>query len=182
MRNVESKIQEEWRDIPNYEGNYKVSNMGRIQSYIYYNSKTISKRTRILKPFPGRGGYLRVCLTNKEGDKKFFLIHRIVMLAFYGYSDLQVNHINGVKTDNRFSNLEYVTQSDNMKHAYRIGLEKPCDNGFKRKISVYKDDKIINTFNSIRDMCRNLNLDRRSVKKVLCGNYKHHHNFTFKLL
>lgn len=54
---------------------------------------------------------------------KTVYVHQLVLRAFLGYSDLQVNHIDGIKTNNHISNLEYVTQSENMKHAFRIGLK-----------------------------------------------------------
>lgn len=164
-------MKEIWKDIPGYEGSYKISNLGKVQSHIYYNGRTLSDRARILKPFLSKG-YLRVCLTNNDGYRKYLCVHRMVMLAFHGNSDLQVNHINGVKTDNRLSNLEYVTRSENMKHAYRIGLEKPVDNGFRKRIRIINCDEP-KTFPSIRELCRVMKLDRRSVIRHLSGHPWH---------
>ena len=147
--------EEIWVDIPNYQGFYKISNYGRVYSIIS------NKMIRFDRVF----GYEQVALY-KNGAMKRFKVHRLVMLAFVGESLLQVNHINGIKHDNRLSNLEYVTQSENMLHAYRIGLEKPCDNGFKKKVRIIKNDDC-RVFDSIRALCRYLGWDRRNVQKAL---------------
>ena len=103
-----------WKDIPNYEGHYQASNLGRVKSF------KLGKE-RILKPRLDRHGYYHVVFS-KSGKVKKNKIHRIVMLAFVGESDLQVNHINGIKTDNRLENLEYCTPSENVRHAFDTGL------------------------------------------------------------
>jgi len=106
-----------WKDIPNYEGVYQVSNIGRVKSLK-------SGEEKLLKPQKHRDGYMQVGLY-KEGVGKLFKVHRLVMLAFVSESDLQVNHINGIKTDNHLENLEYCTGSQNIKHAFNTGLHVP---------------------------------------------------------
>jgi len=105
-----------WKDVPEYEGLYRVSNLGRVKSLKW-------GKERVLKPKEDRGGYVYVGLY-KEGVEKKFSVHRLVMLAFVGESGLQVNHINGLKTDNQLENLEYCTGSENMIHAFKNGLKK----------------------------------------------------------
>lgn len=102
-----------WKDIPRYEGIYQVSNLGRVKSLKF-------GRNRILRASTTKKGYhrLNLCLNNQ---KKAYA-HRLVMLAFSGESDLQVNHINGIKTDNRLENLEYCTPGENARHAHSMGL------------------------------------------------------------
>ena len=104
---------EVWKEVPNYK-DYYVSNIGRVRSEKY-------KIPKILKSYKMRG-YLVLNLSNK-GIIKSKQVHRLVMLAFVGESELQVNHINGIKDDNRLENLEYCTASENIKHAYRTGLK-----------------------------------------------------------
>lgn len=97
-------------DYPNYE----VSNLGNVR-----NRKT----GRVLRPGRQKDGYLLVGLC-KDGKEKKFLVHRLVATAFISNPDnkLQVNHINGNKTDNRVENLEWNTDSENQKHSIRTGL------------------------------------------------------------
>ena len=106
------------RDIPGYEGLYKVSEDGSI----FCCSKN-GKPEKIKKTSINRGGYEVVGLW-KNGKSKTVTVHSLVALAFigkreYGY---QINHKNGVKTDNNVMNLEYVTASENTKHAWDNGL------------------------------------------------------------
>ena len=96
-----------WRYIKGFEGLYEVSESGHVR-----NSRT----ERVLKPYPFSNGYLGVQL----GRGNVNLVHRLVAAAFInGDASLQVNHRNGVRTDNRAENLEWVTCSDNHRHSYR---------------------------------------------------------------
>ena len=156
-----------------YEGRYQVSNLGRIQSFVH-------SKAHILKQYDRRG-YLAVTLVDSNHKIGYLAVHRLVIVTFKGHlkGKNQVNHKNGVKTDNRIDNLEWVTGSENMIHAYKHGLEKPCDNGLKKQVLLLKNGKVIKEFISIHDMCRKMNLDRRSVLRVIKGEYSHHHGFTF---
>lgn len=103
-----------WKDVPGYEGHYQVSNLGSVRSLWF-------GKERVLRLLLNRGGYYYVGL-QKGGARKANKVHRLVMIAFVGESDLDVNHKNGVKTDNRLENLEYCTRAENNQHAYDTGL------------------------------------------------------------
>ena len=106
-------MKEVFKKIPNHE-KYEVSNFGRVKSY------NRGSDGFILKPQPHKKGYLQVTLSKR----KRFYVHRLVMLIFIGESDLQVNHIDCDKTNNRLDNLEYVTCKENIRHAIENGKFK----------------------------------------------------------
>jgi hypothetical protein len=114
---------ENWKDIPDYEGLYKVSDLGNVKSLI---------SNRLLKPSPDRFGYVRFnAIKNKKS--KTLRIHRLVMELFKPISTvMQVNHIDGNKLNNRLDNLEWCTDSENKKHAYKTGLMLPGNQYSKR--------------------------------------------------
>ena len=106
---------EEWRSVVGWEGIYSVSNLGRV--------KTLKQRPKIIKPEILIDGYSRVAFYSKNTRIRK-LVHNIVAEAFIGIKPegFQCNHKDGIKTNNRPFNLEYITQLENMRHAYRNGL------------------------------------------------------------
>lgn len=82
---------------------------------------------KTLKQFVGRDGYMKVGLMKKDRGTTNMLVHRLFMCLFYpvdGMEDLQVNHIDGIKTNNVKENLEWVTCKQNISHAWKNGLSK----------------------------------------------------------
>jgi len=131
-----SKVQdlegEIWIDIKDYESVYAISNKGRIKSLTrkkednnYYVKRIIHEK--IIKTFLLNSGYLKVNL-KLPGQKKGknCLVHRLVAKTFLLNADNkeQVNHINGIKTDNHVDNLEWCDNTYNQLHAYKLGLSK----------------------------------------------------------
>lgn len=113
-----------WRDIVDYGGKYQVSNFARVRSL--YRGKT-----RLIKPDIIHTGYLRVTLY-KDGKTKNHYVHVLVAQAFIPNPEgkRQVNHIDGNKTNNRVENLEWLTPSENIQHAFETGLSKSgCEHG-----------------------------------------------------
>ena len=108
---------ENWAIIKDFE-NYAVSDHGRVKRLAGYQAR----QERIRKPSPIPSGYMQVNLC-RDGKHIQRYIHRLVAEAFLGLRpDQQVNHKNGNKHDNRLENLECVTQSENILHAYANGL------------------------------------------------------------
>jgi len=106
------------KKIPGFDNRYFVDSNGFIYSKNYKNTG----KTKKIKPSLDSCGYFRTMLKSNSGKYKTIKVHRIVALAFFGFSELQVNHKDGIKTNNSVSNLEYVTISQNIKHAYKNGL------------------------------------------------------------
>lgn len=133
-------MREEWRDVPNYEGLYQVSNLGRLKS-LDRMVKTVGggmqpKKGMVLKLRKNRGGYL-FYLFSKDGNRSSKTIHRIVMEVFTMKSDLQVNHIDGDKLNNCLYNLEYCTCEENMIHR-----ETTLKGKSKYGVTFHKRDQI----------------------------------------
>lgn len=112
---------EEWRKLDGWP--YEVSDHGRVRRAEPASGVAVGQ---ILLTRPDRLGYLRVGLRRRGERQRPHLVHRLVAEAFVGErpSDRHfINHKNGIKSDNRPENLEWVTQSENQFHAYGMGLQ-----------------------------------------------------------
>lgn len=107
---------EQWRDVVGFEGQYQVSDVGRLRNV---------RSGRHLKGSPNGGGYVIVQLTPERGKCRALYLHRLVCAAFQGpprSPDLVVNHLNGIKLDCRAGNLAWCTRAENNAHAAKLGL------------------------------------------------------------
>lgn len=123
---------EVWKDIKGYEGVYQVSNYGNLRSL----TRTIDDKNGKIKIIKGKSlkasttsyGYKSVVFRNGL-NKENLRVHRLVAQAFIENKDNKpyVNHLDGNKANNRVDNLEWCTNSENMKHAFGTGLKEPSN-------------------------------------------------------
>lgn len=126
---------EQWKEIVGTNGRYFVSNYGRIKSIGGKKGKTEYK---IMKQSTINSGYKTIKLF-VNGKHETFLVHRLVAIAFLGeHPGLDINHKNGIKTDNRLNNIEWCTRKENMEHCSRMGLRKDI-----HKVIALKNGKAV---------------------------------------
>lgn len=143
-------MEECWKDVPGYVGQYQVSSHGKIRSVDRmilkkYRSGKIDrahKIGRVLKPKDNGSGYKMVCLP----IKKYYYIHRIVADAFLGGipTGLEVNHIDGNKDNNYVSNLEIVSRKQNNLHSKNVlGNRNQFEEGEKHHLTYLTKDEVL---------------------------------------
>lgn len=154
-------------DIFGYESVYQIDKQGNI-----YRKKT----NKLLK-INGYGEYYRIglCLNGKQ---KYHSVHRLLAMAFIPNpeSKPEVNHKDGNKKNNNLSNLEWVTKSENRKHAYDIGIQKSGTIGEKHwnsklnKCSV-KIIRLVYNFDGItqKEIAKAFNVDRITIQNIIKG-------------
>ena len=179
---------EEWRSISGYEGLYEVSNFGRIKSlaksWVGGNTNIIKRKEKIIKTHVEQE-YVRVSLC-KKGKYKGFQVHRLVGFAFINNPENKphINHLFGIKTDNRWLKIEWSTRSENELHSYRVLGKKPSNTWVKnfdrsRKVLCLNNNQV---YGSIMEAANKLELHRRCINRVCSGERKHHKGFNFKYL
>ena len=136
---LQSLVNEIWAEIEGYGGMYLVSNYGRVMSFY-------KGTVRILRPQLSHL-YLAVTLLS-NGKPKICSVHILVARAFIPNPEgkPEVNHIDGVKLNCFIENLEWVTQSENTKHAFRIGRKK-SKHGVENTLAKLTEDQV-------REICR----------------------------
>ena len=175
--------QEIWKDVNGYEGIYKVSNLGNV------------RRNKTLKKNIDTKGYYYVNLS-KNGKVKNYRVHQLVAKAFIENKNnfIEVNHIDGIKTNNLVSNLEWCDHKHNMKHAHDNNLisqegvaksVKCMNDKTKKSVLQIKNGIIVQTFESCAEATRktgihHIGLCANGLRKT-AGGYEWKWQFYFNL-
>lgn len=168
---------ETWKDVVGYAGLYQVSDLGRVRSLgrkcESKNNSTQWKKSRILVQEITVHGYCRVRLYDAEGRSKHYAVHRLVLNAFMGVHESEINHKNEIKTDNRLINLEYCTHSYNCNYGTRNDRirEKQAGNNSRAVIQI-KNGDIINRFNSRAEAEVKTGISAANIARVCSGERK----------
>lgn len=170
-----------WKDITELENYYQISNLGRVQmkQRITYHSFGIQKsqllKARICKEQDNGNGYKQLYVS-VDGKRKLNYIHRLVAKYFVSNSDpinkLQVNHIDGINSNNRYDNLEWVTKGENMKHAsdnnlIKKGITSPSAKLTENTILALRRLYRMNPKFNKSEIARKLNVGDPTIHKII---------------
>lgn len=156
-----------WKDISEYDGLYKVSNLGRVKSL--GNDK--KRKEKILKPIKYNCGYLIVGLS-KQGKRKLYLVHRLVAEAFIDNPNnfRELNHIDEDKTNNCVSNLEWCDRKYNINYGTR-------NEKISKRVLCVETNKIYPSTNEVQ---RQLGFANSHISSACNGKLKQAYGFHWR--
>ena len=172
-------MKEVWKDIPGFEGLYQVSNLGNVRSVertVMFGNQKRTVRQANLRFFKKANGYLSVKIY-KDCRQYTVYVHRLVAMVFCGgYSQyLDVNHKDGVKDNNIYTNLEWCTRSENIKHSVSV-LHNKIGNFILGKkwnskpiVQLSLSGEKIRDWQSAGEAQRELGIPESSIRKCLYG-------------
>lgn len=123
---------------------YVINKKGEIISFFKKNPRKLKTNKS-----PDTSGYIRISLTDDSGESKKYLLHRLVFFSFNPTpeTELEINHKDGNKLNNHLDNLELVTRSDNLKHAYSIGIKS--SSGVKNSTNILTEDQVLSIYDDL---------------------------------
>lgn len=157
-----------WKTIKDFD-DYQISNLGNVKSLKY-------GKERILKQ--NFNSKYKFFLLRKSGNIKMFYLHRLIALHFIPNTDNKntVNHINGIKIDNRIENLEWCTQKENVQHAVKNGLNNVGKRSMKKIINSVDSME----FDSVISAAKYYNISKNYLSNMLTEYYPNNTNLKYK--
>jgi hypothetical protein len=177
---------EEWKDIKEFEGLYQVSNYGRVKSLKRILNDGRIWEERVMKT-PLSAGYPSVSL-RKNNIYVRERVHRLVGKTFLkGYQEKYcINHIDGIKTNNHFSNLEWCTYKENSMHAFINNLNDVINNtryiNMKPTVQLSLNNEFIRIFDSAKEAAKFVKCPIQNITRVCRGGRKSARGFIWKYL
>jgi hypothetical protein len=155
-----------WKPVSGFE-HYSISSKGFVKN----------KNNNVIKLYKHKDGYLNCALYSlSRSHRKIFYVHRLVAIAFLNKIENynEVNHIDGNKLNNKTSNLEWMNNSENQKHAYSLGLQ-PSRAGEGNGRSVLTDEKVTtikelyNSGKTAKEVSEILEVSLYTVRAIIAG-------------
>ena len=160
------KMFEEWASCKNFEGLYEISNLGRVKSLRRYKNNHSKKQLveeKILSVHRNKNNGYEYVYLSKDGKGYNKRVHRLVLESFVGvdiYRDV-VNHKNGIRHDNRLSNLEWCNQQENILK------------GHERNKTYKKDEFVVERYNegfTQKEIARVMGMTPPGIRAILIRN------------
>ena len=155
-----------------------------FENYIICTDGTVhNKKGHNISRWKDNVGYLQVKLS-KEGKWYYKRVHRLVAEAFIPnpHNLKQVNHIDGDKTNNEVSNLEWIDNKNNTQHGYDNNLYHSKHRNIKIEVYDKITHQLINTYKSIRETANELNINRKTLSSILFDNKENNYDYDFKAI
>lgn len=155
-----------------------------FENYIICTDGTVhNKKGHNISRWKDNVGYLQVKLS-KEGKWYYKRVHRLVAEAFIPnpHNLKQVNHIDGDKTNNEVSNLEWIDNKNNTQHGYDNNLYHSKHRNIKIEVYDKITHQLINTYKSIRETANELNINRKTLSRILFDDKENNYDYDFKAI
>ena len=162
--------EEIWKDITGFNGYYSISNYGNVKRNFRITERSDKRRIKLkekmLRSAYNERGYLHIRLI-KDNERKTYRINRLVAMEFVPNPNnyKEVNHIDGVKDNNYYKNLEWCTRSQNIQHAFKNGLLRTN----KKVVQLDLEGNVIKFWDSMGQACKELGAKRPNITKC-CKN------------
>lgn len=175
----------EWKPIADFEGMYEVSEIGEVRSLprqtIYVDGRVGNHKGRLIALQTNHKGYLHTSLS-KDCKKYRRLVHRLVADAFVQNPENkpQVNHIDGDKLNNHYSNLEWVSNDENEIHANENGLR--AEQHTPKKVAQYLNGKLIAEYRSLYQASKATGIKDSRIGDVAHGRRNSAKGYTFTFI